>query len=215
MPDHSQNTLRNTVSICSADIPAGVDLSPLEDNSFTSCADSIGEVTVVSRTSDRLELEFFFSSRRRHTISTRDWSSDVCSSDLRAGRFAADHPADALDGIVALDDRTPAELRYLYARCRAYVSFDHNRGFGWSLADALQYGTPTLSRGLGVMSIPGVDHTGCLQYETNDELLACLHRGDFTRTVRDLGDLSPARFVERFEALVRVLRVVRSSRSRS
>src|SRR5438105_6813441 len=32
---------------------------------------------------------FFFSSRRRHTRSTRDWSSDVCSSDLesrRAGR---------------------------------------------------------------------------------------------------------------------------------
>src|SRR5437868_11381425 len=26
---------------------------------------------------------FFFSSRRRHTISKRDWSSDVCSSDLR------------------------------------------------------------------------------------------------------------------------------------
>src|SRR6266498_5472785 len=26
---------------------------------------------------------FFFSSRRRHTICGRDWSSDVCSSDLR------------------------------------------------------------------------------------------------------------------------------------
>src|SRR5699024_11839170 len=26
---------------------------------------------------------FFFSSRRRHTRSKRDWSSDVCSSDLR------------------------------------------------------------------------------------------------------------------------------------
>src|SRR5690349_22128165 len=25
---------------------------------------------------------FFFSSRRRHTSSLRDWSSDVCSSDL-------------------------------------------------------------------------------------------------------------------------------------
>src|SRR5690606_41027563 len=25
---------------------------------------------------------FFFSSRRRHTIFSRDWSSDVCSSDL-------------------------------------------------------------------------------------------------------------------------------------
>src|SRR5438874_13828150 len=27
-------------------------------------------------------LLFFFSSRRRHTRSLRDWSSDVCSSDL-------------------------------------------------------------------------------------------------------------------------------------
>src|SRR2546421_5046253 len=27
-------------------------------------------------------LIFFFSSRRRHTRSDRDWSSDVCSSDL-------------------------------------------------------------------------------------------------------------------------------------
>src|SRR5204862_1304644 len=30
------------------------------------------------------ELSFFFSSRRRHTRSLRDWSSDVCSSDLYA-----------------------------------------------------------------------------------------------------------------------------------
>src|SRR5690349_25006540 len=29
-------------------------------------------------------LLFFFSSRRRHTRSLRDWSSDVCSSDLTA-----------------------------------------------------------------------------------------------------------------------------------
>src|SRR5204863_1674635 len=27
---------------------------------------------------------FFFSSRRRHTRSLRDWSSDVCSSDLKS-----------------------------------------------------------------------------------------------------------------------------------
>src|SRR5690606_42076906 len=30
-----------------------------------------------------LALCFFFSSRRRHTRFSRDWSSDVCSSDLR------------------------------------------------------------------------------------------------------------------------------------
>src|SRR5207253_4325147 len=29
---------------------------------------------------------FFFSSRRRHTRWPRDWSSDVCSSDLTGGR---------------------------------------------------------------------------------------------------------------------------------
>src|SRR5690606_40137106 len=33
---------------------------------------------------------FFFSSRRRHTRFSRDWSSDVCSSDLvEQGPFAA------------------------------------------------------------------------------------------------------------------------------
>src|SRR2546422_6207586 len=36
--------------------------------------------TVSSRT--RFFLFFFFSSRRRHTRCSRDWSSDVCSSDL-------------------------------------------------------------------------------------------------------------------------------------
>src|SRR5699024_11755563 len=30
---------------------------------------------------------FFFSSRRRHTRSKRDWSSDVCSSDLGAAAW--------------------------------------------------------------------------------------------------------------------------------
>src|SRR5690625_5977459 len=32
-----------------------------------------------------LDVRFFFSSRRRHTRWPRDWSSDVCSSDLYEG----------------------------------------------------------------------------------------------------------------------------------
>src|SRR6202795_4426391 len=32
----------------------------------------------------RFSILFFFSSRRRHTISISDWSSDVCSSDVLA-----------------------------------------------------------------------------------------------------------------------------------
>src|SRR5207249_9516872 len=34
---------------------------------------------------------FFFSSRRRHTRSKRDWSSDVCSSDLWFGRWGTNY----------------------------------------------------------------------------------------------------------------------------
>src|SRR2546422_3223254 len=33
----------------------------------------------------RVVFFFFFSSRRRHTRCSRDWSSDVCSSDLGTG----------------------------------------------------------------------------------------------------------------------------------
>src|SRR5690606_40442990 len=33
---------------------------------------------------------FFFSSRRRHTRFSRDWSSDVCSSDLGGHLYALD-----------------------------------------------------------------------------------------------------------------------------
>src|SRR5690349_21868475 len=46
---------------------------------------------------------FFFSSRRRHTRSLRDWSSDVCSSDLLPG-----HPNHLVvlvtDHLVGLDE---------------------------------------------------------------------------------------------------------------
>src|SRR3989337_1321193 len=39
---------------------------------------------------DSLSVFFFFSSRRRHTRCYRDWSSDVCSSDLAAALFDID-----------------------------------------------------------------------------------------------------------------------------
>src|SRR5690349_24146387 len=50
-----------------------------------------------------LTLLFFFSSRRRHTRSLRDWSSDVCSSDLGASRdsdgIAGELHAEAYDEV--------------------------------------------------------------------------------------------------------------------
>src|SRR5690554_7860317 len=45
---------------------------------------------------------FFFSSRRRHTRCGRDWSSDVCSSDLEATAiYSANGAAVALAELIA------------------------------------------------------------------------------------------------------------------
>src|SRR6266511_5270255 len=52
---------------------------------------------------------FFFSSRRRHTRFSRDWSSDVCSSDLHPGatplRLDEQRPQRGLRGRVEADHR--------------------------------------------------------------------------------------------------------------
>src|SRR2546427_8613961 len=54
----------------------------------------IGEAcSVVSMAAARCVLFFFFSSRRRHTIFDCDWSSDVCSSDLKRRKSSLKIPA--------------------------------------------------------------------------------------------------------------------------
>src|SRR6266542_6289049 len=45
---------------------------------------------------------FFFSSRRRHTRCYRDWSSDVCSSDLHG------HSEGVLDALKLVKKRLPS-----------------------------------------------------------------------------------------------------------
>src|SRR6266496_5205603 len=53
---------------------------------------------------------FFFSSRRRHTRSLRDWSSDVCSSDIcLVTPFAWSQPHDVNEHVAGV----AAELRAL------------------------------------------------------------------------------------------------------
>src|SRR2546429_4170360 len=76
---------------------------------------------------------FFFSSRRRHTRCSRDWSSDVCSSDLDLtfdpeSSFQKKKDPDALT-----DFRTPAfDLDNVYGRGpgdQPYMYLDDGKSF--------------------------------------------------------------------------------------
>src|SRR2546421_7544525 len=62
---------------------------------------------------------FFFSSRRRHTRSDRDWSSDVCSSDLLlALDAAADRRAAQAELLHAVLELAHGEIRVLQRDAR-------------------------------------------------------------------------------------------------
>src|SRR2546422_5141343 len=62
---------------------------------------------------------FFFSSRRRHTRCSRDWSSDVCSSDL----WTSSPPTWTVRSSV-LAARRPAEMSALLCLADAQVLID-------------------------------------------------------------------------------------------
>src|SRR5438094_3790513 len=66
-------------------------------------------------------FRFFFSSRRRHTRSYGDWSSDVCSSDLISSLPARIYPSGnliprqwvVLEHTGDLEKRDPAATKYI------------------------------------------------------------------------------------------------------
>src|SRR5712664_1927021 len=101
---------------------------------------------------------FFFSSRRRHTRSDRDWSSDVCSSDLVARALVLeprvllfDEPLSNLDA--KLRRRVREEIRDLQQKLGlsvVYVTHDQEEALAVSdqiivmdNAAIAQQGTPT------------------------------------------------------------------------
>src|SRR5207249_9262634 len=98
---------------------------------------------------------FFFSSRRRHTRSKRDWSSDVCSSDLLGDTYLLEHqPERALPYLtqaLAGDPSNPdihRDLGTAYSELRHYekavaefkmaVAGDHDGSVHYKLARTYQ-----------------------------------------------------------------------------
>src|SRR5438034_9268115 len=80
---------------------------------------------------------FFFSSRRRHTRSLCDWSSDVCSSDLPRPHLATGVPlsggvfssllhSSTHTDVRSEERRVGKECRYLRELNRENEKFDHS-----------------------------------------------------------------------------------------
>src|SRR2546429_160190 len=79
---------------------------------------------------------FFFSSRRRHTRCSRDWSSDVCSSDLSTAHHGE---VDTLD-VLALRQYHAFARPSKRIEIRDYKSGSNRRDLiitGWQITDAV------------------------------------------------------------------------------
>src|SRR5699024_11496647 len=87
---------------------------------------------------------FFFSSRRRHTRSKRDWSSDVCSSDLII------RVSDTIDQANKLGQKVSVVLHYLYddfSQVNEMVqSAQEKQEFGLKIIEAQEVERKRLSR---------------------------------------------------------------------
>src|SRR6266542_6743165 len=99
---------------------------------------------------------FFFSSRRRHTRCYRDWSSDVCSSDLGGGALSRvvddDATAPAVDGGVDALEAAGRQIDLTTAKTEAY---DSDLAVGIGLGAEKIDGGPDVALNLFIRSTAG------------------------------------------------------------
>lgn len=104
--------------------------------------------------------------------------------------------------LIQINDPSPAQMRFLYEGCRAYVCFSKSEGFGWSVVDALHLSRAVASRETGIMSFPESRQAGVFIVPDFSDLgwvsqLAVEQR----RPERDLSWLEPGAFARQVEAL--------------
>src|SRR5699024_2975088 len=133
---------------------------------------------------------FFFSSRRRHTRSKRDWSSDVCSSDLAEGE-----PAVALPPLTP-EQRAKALEKAAEARATRAEVKNRLKYSGGKLSEVIAEGQKNDAVGkLKVLalleSLPGVGKVTAREVMTEVGISE-------SRRVRGLGPQQINKLVERF-----------------
>src|SRR5438876_2699720 len=95
-----------------------------------------------------LQYFFFFSSRRRHTRWTGDWSSDVCSSDLEFGPFFTDRYKTPWGQALNFDGPDSAGVRrHFIENVRSWVRDFHVDGLRLDRSEERRVGKEWRSRG--------------------------------------------------------------------
>src|SRR5436309_10839317 len=90
---------------------------------------------------DAFFLFFFFSSRRRHTRFSRDWSSDVCSSDLSTFH------AQGLPALRAMQFASRADEKWIAQLDKGGRGFTESNGAGSRRSEERRVGKECRSRG--------------------------------------------------------------------
>src|SRR5216683_5200612 len=117
---------------------------------------------------------FFFSSRRRHTRSDRDWSSDVCSSDLAGELTQIQYPSGRLvqQSVDSIGRR--CEVAPSTTGCGT-ASSPYGTGYGYNVASQVT----GFKYGNGVYASLGFSSNrlqlNCLDYSTTNRSGTCTH----------------------------------------
>lgn len=106
--------------------------------------------------------------------------------------------------LVHVESPSPAELRFLYQRCVAYVCFSLSEGFGWSIADGLRYSPKVISRQIGILTNPEALDDGVFIVDDDWDLdwSAVLKREAAPFPGRNLDWHAPEKFRERLIELL-------------
>ena len=89
---------------------------------------------------------FFFSSRRRHTRLRRDWSSDVCSSDLSSFNYSKNWKASSASlGFntfrdLSIENRTPESFSYLNEGIYKSYKYEDGPKFNFNIGSRKIFG---------------------------------------------------------------------------
>ena len=115
---------------------------------------------------------------------------------LNIGHNLREHP-----NIIHFQNLKQEKMYYLYQMASTYISFSREESFSWSIADAMLFDKPIISRRVGVLSSFARNQKGLYLYETKQELRELLSNTSFDCDAYDKSHFSQKRFEKKLISL--------------